>query len=171
MTGKELDIKKEELQLKKSLKVFFRIIIAQTETIPANVDKQVGMLFKLRSEVYEQLNQIQHRWLIIKVAKILKKESPQINFWRWHPEQTSSPIEADLTGYVNGQVFVSAEVTTSPNPIGTIDKRMEKTLRSLNKKEGKRYYFVQTEKMLMRAVHKIKSNNWNIVVQKIESKE
>ena len=47
-------------------------------------------------------------------------------------------------------------------PLGTIDNRMQTTLKSLNDKTGRRFYYVQTPEMLKRATFKILENNWDI---------
>jgi hypothetical protein len=157
-----MDIKKEEQILKDEIKNIFNSIQELTKDIPDNLNEQVGRLFQLRSEVYEELNQLQHKSLILKVAKLLKKEFPEINRWTWHPKQTSNPDEADLTCYKDSIVIISAEVTTSMKPVGTIDTRMRNTLNSLNRKNGKLFYFVQTTEMFNRATTKIIKNNWDI---------
>ena len=165
---KELIIEEEKVKLKCDIKKIFTVIQSQTESIPKKLNDQVDSLFILHSEIYEDLNQLQHKSLIIVAAEILEKKFIEINRWCWHPEQTSDPDEADLTGYQDKKVIINAEVTTSNNPMGGIDTRMRKTLKSLSTKEGKRFYFVQTEKMFNRAKTKITNNNWNITPHKIK---
>ena len=157
-----MDIIEQEQILQVEIKNIFNSIQQLTKNIPDNLNEQVSRLFQLRSEVYEELNQLQHKSLILTVAKLLKKEFPEINRWTWHPKQTSNPDEADLTGYTDSIVIISAEVTTSIKPVGTIDTRMRKTLNSLNRKNGKLFYFVQTTEMFNRATSKITKNNWDI---------
>ncbi len=162
---KELILKTEKATLKKELKHIFGIIQDLTEDLPLTVTKQVKILFEIRSNIYEDINQLQHKALIIKVAGLLKKEYPEIVSWSWHPKQTSHPDEADLTGYDSKkQVIVNAEVTTSIRPTGTIDQRMKSTLESLNRKKGKLFYCVQTPEMYRRAELKIRKNRFNIMV-------
>lgn len=162
-----MNIQDEEANLEREITKMFSTIRNQTERVPEGLTDQVQRLFLLRSEIYEDLNQLQHAALILKAAKLLQNEFPEIDRWSWHPKQTSRPDEADLTGYINEVVFLNVEVTTSVKPVGTIDSRMNKTLKSLDHKNGKRYYFVQTTKMLNRAKTKIAKNNWNITPREI----
>jgi hypothetical protein len=163
----KMKLDEEELILKAEIANIFNTIRYRTETTPTEITQQVERLFLLRSEIYEDLNQLQHKSLILNAAKLLQNEFPGISSWSWHPKQTSHPDEADLTGYADRMIVISAEVTTSMKPIGTIDTRMGKTLSSLNNKKGKRFYFVQTNEMLNRAITKIAKNNWDITPRKI----
>jgi hypothetical protein len=162
MEYRQLIIAFEEDLLRKELHVLFKKIKAITAQVPLDLRDQVTTLFELRSEVYEDMNQLQHKSLIISAAKRLLDENPNIDAWTWHPKQTSSVTEADLTGYSKGRVVLNAEVTTSKRPVGTIDKRMRSTLLSLSNKKGYKYYFVQTDAMFNRARTKIKNNGWQI---------
>jgi len=163
----ELRIIEEEKKIKEDLTEIFQKIQQHTETIPTTTKEQVEKLSLLRSDIYEDLNQLQHISLILEVAKLLQKEFPEINNWRWHPKQTSKPDEADLTGFNDKKIIISSEVTTSQNPVGTIDSRMKKTLESLSTKRGKRFYFVLTKSMYDRAKTKIRNNNWDIIPRQI----
>lgn len=157
-----LDINAEELILKDEINKMFAILRAESDNVPADSLDQVKRLFQIRSKIYEDLNQLQHKSLIILSAKELQKEYSKVTRWCWHPKQTSSIDEADLTGYIGNEVFINAEVTTSMEPKGSIDSRMGQTLNSLNRKKGRLFYYVQTQKMLTRALTKIKKNNWTI---------
>lgn len=162
---KELILKTEKATLKKELKHLFNIMQELTRDLPLTVSEQVKTLFGIRSNIYEDINQLQHKALIIKVADLLEKEHPEIVSWSWHPKQTSHPDEADLTGYDSRKkVILNAEVTTSIKPIGTIDQRMKSTLESLSRKKGKLLYYVQTPEMYRRAESKIRKSNYNIIV-------
>jgi hypothetical protein len=44
---------------------------------------------------------------------------------------------------------------------------MKKTLASLNSKQGKKYYFVQTTEMYNSALRTVKTENYDITVEKI----
>ncbi|MFP3705190.1 hypothetical protein [Paraburkholderia tropica] len=126
----------------------------------------VDVLRRLRSEVYEDLNQIQHEHLIIRAAEWLFSDggvSDEVA-WFWNPRQTGDASEPDLRGILAGKVTVSAEVTASERPVGTIDSRMQKTLTKLSNMEGKKYYFVRTEEMRKRASTKIAKGGWPISV-------
>ena len=126
-------------------------------------------LQRIRSEAYEDLNQIQHEHLIVCAAEWLISQNvcaPDTQ-WRWNPRQTGDHSEPDLVGFSNGNVLVSAEITTSAKPDGVIDSRMRKTLAKLSQQAGKLFYFVQTEPMATRAATKIRKAGWNIQVAKL----
>lgn len=130
------------------------------------VEEAIGILDQLRKETYEDLNQIQHEHMIIQAAEWLIAKrgcSPQTQ-WLWNPRQTGDASEPDLRGVCSGAVKVSAEITTSEKPAGTIDSRMRKTLDKLAKMEGDKFYFVRTPKMHQRAETKIKKAGWEIEV-------
>ena len=167
MFMRELNLNREETNLENEIKNIFNVIRNHTQSTPPNLFLQIEKLLLLRSEIYEDLNQLQHKGLILKAAKLLQDEFPEINRWSWHPKQTSSPNEADLTGYDETMVILNAEITTSLKPVGTIDMRMKKTLISLSGKNGKRFYFVQTVEMLNRANAKIMKNKWDILARMI----
>lgn len=162
-----LDIDKEKKDLEEKILKWFNTTKKHIEEIPIDLASQVQLLSNIRRDLYEDLNQLQHAALIIKAAEELQKNHPDINKWYWHPKQTSHPDYADLTGYVNDMVFLNAEVTTSLNPVGTIDGRMKSTLTSLNDKEGLKFYYVVTDKMYDRAVSKKNNNGFNIKIRKI----
>jgi hypothetical protein len=71
--------------------------------------------------------------------------------WEWNPRQTGSGIEPDLRGSVDVTILVSAEASTSENPLGMVDSRMKDTLEKLSRMEGQKFYFVGTAGMAMRA--------------------
>jgi len=160
----ELVIKSAETALKTDLSVWFKSIRRHLEANPSSLLAQVDLLSAMRNELYEDINQLQHRSLILAAAKFLAKKYPQINKWAWHPEQTSHIDFADLTGFHSHKVILNAEVTTSVSPVGTIDIRMSKTLISLNKKPGNKYYIVRTEQMERRALSKIQKQKFDIEV-------
>lgn len=160
MGGASLQISIEVEILRDEIANLYKRMQMMTSDIPDNLSDQVSRLFDLRSKVYEDLNQLQHKSLILTAAKELAREH-KVHHWTWHPKQTSSTSEADLTGYdFQNQPIVNAEVTTSKRPIGTIDKRMFSTLSSLASKQGALFYFVQTDSMLKRALGKIEKNGW-----------
>jgi len=139
--NKRLIIEREDLSLEKEIKGMLTKMRGQLAKFPKKGPKQVEAIFSLRAEIYEDLNQLQHKALIIAAAKRLAKRYPTISKWKWHPKQTSSINEADLTGYSRDKIVINAEVTTSNRPIGTIDQRMKRTLLSLSKKKGTLFYF------------------------------
>lgn len=129
----------------------------------------IRILDRLRKEAYEDLNQIQHEHLIVRAAEWLlanNKCQPE-TLWHWNPRQTGDHSEPDLRGLCNEKIILSAEITTSENPVGTIDTRMQKTLAKLSEMEGARYYFVRTETMRQRAATKVSKGNWRIEVVKL----
>lgn len=161
MEGVVLKVDVELRRLEVEIADLYDRIQRMTNSPPKTLTAQVSRLFELRSEVYEDLNQLQHKSLILTAAKQLEGVH-RVARWTWHPKQTSAITEADLTGYnLQGRPIVNAEVTTSRRPIGTIDKRMFTTLNSLAMKEGALYYFVQTDSMLKRAQGKVEKNGWN----------
>ena len=57
-----------------------------------------------------------------------------------------------------------ADLTTSNSPVGVIDKGMAGTLRKLSLMEGKKFYFVRSSKMRIRAMTKVRRGGWPIEV-------
>jgi hypothetical protein len=98
----------------------------------------VRILQALRRETYEDLNQIQHEHTIVRAAQwlIAQEKCSQRTQWFWNPRQTGDATEPDLRGLEDGDVVVSAEITTSQNPVGVIDSRMRNTLAKLAEAEG-----------------------------------
>lgn len=126
----------------------------------------MGILDRLRQDIYEDLNQIQHEHLIIRAAEWLLAEQrcPSETLWFWNPRQTGDNSEPDLRGYHAGAIVVSAEITTSENPVGAIDSKMQKTLAKLAEMQGVKFYFVRTSKMQQRANTKIAKGGGGIEV-------
>ena len=84
--------------------------------------------------------------------------------WYWNPRQTGDHTEPDLRGIYSGAILVSAEITTSEKPVGTIDSRMKKILTKLAAMQGEKFYFVRTSEMRQRAATKITKGGWEIEV-------
>lgn len=164
-----LNIITEEKNLKIELQSWFDTMKIYLKDVPIELNDQLKLLEKIRVSHYEQLNQIQHALSIVLAAKELQLEFPRINSWTWHPRQTSHIDFADLTGYINGDVFLNAEITTSSKPIGTIDRHMKSTLESLSRKNGKKFYFVRTEVMKKRAITKIAKFECEIEIRRLWS--
>lgn len=129
----------------------------------------VQILQRVRSETYEDLNQIQHEHLIVCAAEwfLAQGISDPETQWYWNPRQTGDHAEPDLAGTNNGVAVISAEITTSAKPDGVIDTRMRKTLAKLSKQRGQLHYFVQTPAMAARAATKIRKAGWNIRVTQL----
>jgi len=87
--------------------------------------------------------------------------------WYWNPRQTGSAKEPDLQGKVAGRIAVSAEITASERPIGSIDQRMSTTLQKLSKMEGRLIYFVSTETMEKWARTKVSEAGYQIEVRRV----
>jgi hypothetical protein len=126
----------------------------------------IGILDRLRRETYEDLNQIQHEHLIVRAAEWLlsQQKCPPETLWFWNPRQTGDNSEPDLRGSHSGVIVISAEITTSEKPVGTIDSRMQKTLAKLAEMQGVKFYFVRTPQMQQRAKTKIAKGGWEIEV-------
>lgn len=130
----------------------------------------LSKLRNIRSSVYENLNQIQHEYLILQGLIWLSENAHTSHnvCWYWNPRQTGDASEPDLRGVHNGSVVISAEATTSEKPQGVIDSRMKNTLEKLEEMPGEKYYFVRTGAMEKRAKTKIEKNGWHISVIALE---
>jgi hypothetical protein len=140
-----------------------RTLSAQTFSTP---ESGVSLLHRLRRATYEDLNQIQHEYLILEATRWLIDNGicAPTTEWLWNPRQTGDAQEPDLRGMDQQTIVVSAEITTSEKPDGAIDARMSKTLKKLSLLEGKKFYFVRTDAMAMRARTKITKAGWLITV-------
>lgn len=164
------DIACIETTLLNELKEMFSRFRLVGKAEPTNLELGLEILQNLRSLVYESMNQLQHEALILEVVKLLEAEFyPSIAVkWLWNPRQTGHKDEPDLRGMENGgQIIVSAEVTTSENPGGAIDKRMAKTLAKLSTMPGDKYYVVTSEQMECRAKSKLQSLGYEITILRI----
>jgi hypothetical protein len=140
----------------------------QSEEDVEDVDEGSERLREIRSSVYEDLNQVQHEYLLLRGVRWLLENrfGPEVE-WEWNPRQTGSASEPDLRGSLGGKIVVSAEATTSENPIGMVDQRMKETLEKLSQMDGERFYFVQTDGMAMRAQTKVSKAQWAIRVVRV----
>jgi hypothetical protein len=164
------DIASAETALLHELKEVFSHIRVAGKAEPTNLELGLEILKTLRRLVYEDMNQLQHEALIIKVAKLLEAEVyPTVTIrWLWNPRQTGSKDEPDLRGIDNhGQIIISTEVTTSLSPKGFIDRRMAETLAKLSAMPGDKYYVVTTEEMERRAKSKLQSLGYEITILRI----
>lgn len=145
-----------------------RKVLRDTQVLLANVlslasppiksaAQGVRLLKRIRQEAYEDINQIQHEHLIVAAAEwlITIGHASRDTEWFWNPRQTGSVSEPDLEGRHGTAIAVSAEITTSANPAGTIATRMQWTLTKLSRMPGLKFYFVSTEAMRMRAKSKV----------------
>lgn len=133
---------------------------------PEDTADAIRLLEAIRSTVYEDLNQIQHEYLILRGAHWLIDSGivPADVSWRWNPRQTGTADEPDLAAKLDEDWLISAEATTSVDPQGNIDTRMRKTLENLAEMPGERFYFVRSEAMETRAETKIRKAEWDIQV-------
>jgi hypothetical protein len=131
-----------------------------------SIDRNIAALIQLRKEIYEDLNQIQPEYLIVRAAEwlILGNHRPVVSEWFWNPRQTGTSLEPDLEGRAESDVIVSAEVTSSEKPKGTIRTRMRSTLKKLSEMNGEKLYFVRTEAMFDTAQGQILQSGWKIEV-------
>lgn len=146
------------------------MIVQKLSQLPCTTaESGIRILDRLRKETYEDLNQIQHEHLIVRAAEWLltNQKCPPETLLLWNPRQTGDHSEPDLRGSYDGTVVFSAEITTSENPVGTIDTRMQKTLTKLAAMEGDKYYFVRTESMHQRAVTKVLKGGWQLEVVRL----
>lgn len=165
--NRSLKIPDEKTLLEEKLNSWFSRAKNHLIDIPASLDNQVKLLSKMRLDIYEDLNQLQHEAALIAVAERLQAEF-EPDEWKWHPRQTSNPSEADLTGLKNGIEIINAEVTTSLSAKGIIDSRMRNTLISINSKSGSCFYYVLSDEMLRRAETKKRNLQLNkVVVRKL----
>ncbi len=163
----ELNIVQAKLMLEQRISSQLSALRALLTSSAHSLTDKIELLQKIRSAIYENLNQFQHENLIIKAAIELQDEFKEIDTWRWHPNQTGGKSEADLQGYHKEQIVVSAEITTSLNPQGVIDSRMRKTLQKLGNLKGEKFYIVQTQAMAQRARSKVNNMNLSINIKQI----
>jgi len=169
--GKEIksldDIGKERINLLEEVKKLISFIKSQVDPEIDDLAHGIQILETLRQNAYEDMNQILHATMILDAATDIEKgfSHGQRITWKWNPRQTGSIDEPDLQGTTNGKVIVSAEITTSKRPIGTIDKRMAITLEKLSKFDGKRFYYVRTQEMATRARTKIREHGYQVEVR------
>ena len=151
------------------MRKFLRVVRDLSEDVNS-LSEGIHRLRQIRSALYENLNQIQHEYLILQGLSWLcaRGYSGKNLEWYWNPRQTGDSKEPDLLAKQNDQVVLSAEATTSEKPQGVIDTRMRNTLAKLSDMEGKKFYFVRTVAMAQRARTKVTKNSWNIKVVEIE---
>lgn len=168
---KQIDnIDKAEAMLLDELKELFSHLRTAGQVELTNLEIGLEIVKNLRNLVYENMNQLQHEGLILRLMKLLKNEFyPPVEIrWLCNPRQTGLKDEPDLRGIdSHGKVIVSAEVTTSQKPQGTIDSRMAKTLAKLSTMPGDKYYVVTTEEMENRAKSKVSRHGYEISILRI----
>lgn len=145
---------------------FLRSVKEITERPTSSLQQRVRILTSLRETIYEELNQIQHEYLILLAIEwlVANGHATEETEWFWNPRQKGGADEPDLRGQVRGHILVSAEITTSKAPIGVIDRRMATTLDKLSRMTGAQFYFVATLAMRSRAKTKIGKRGHAITV-------
>lgn len=165
----EINLTSELNEIAKSMQKYIEIV----KNNPDDIDAQILELKVFRSNSYESLNQIQHEWLLVKALKWLSTtHHMQLEdnkyLIEWNPRQTGNGDEPDIRIINKEKNFeINCEATTSKNPVGVIDSRINKHLQCLSKLTGLKYYFVMTNKMKQRAETKIYNNGWDIEVIKL----
>ena len=154
-------------------KIWEKISAAAQRRSPEDVlEVAVAGLASLRREIYEELNQIQHEFAILRALEwYLERSAVPIDVvWLWNPRATGGITEPDLAGRSSGKVFVSAEITTSHHPQGIIGQRMSKTLAKLAAMQGQLFYFVNTPAMAQAARSRVARAAYNIKVVDLSEK-
>jgi hypothetical protein len=152
------------IKVLEDVKRLLRTVQRVAATSVGAVDAGIAVLKQLRADIYEDLNQIQHEFMVVCAAEWLigQNRCPTDTVWYWNPRQTGSADEPDLRGERRGVVILSAEITTSSKPEGLIDTRMRKTLQKLSTMAGQQFYFTASVAMCQRAQTKIRKGGWNI---------
>jgi hypothetical protein len=118
---------------------------------PRSLVDGIKLLRCLRNEAYEDLNQIQHEFAILRAVEWLSatgRYSTEM-VWSWNPRQTGTVDEPDLRGDFDSKICISAEVTTS------------------TKMQGDKFYFTSSMAMRKRAQTKISRASWRIETQNL----
>jgi hypothetical protein len=165
------DLDTEAERILREARELLAILRQHVKDQPSTVAEAISILSAVRHEIYEDLNQLQHEYLIIKAANWLREANyiPEGGDLFWNPRQTGDDKEPDLAISRNGKRVVSAEVTASKSPKGLLDTRMAKTLTKLNVMEGEKFYFVCTSEMRQRAETKISKAKWPIRIVTLQN--
>ncbi len=160
------DSAKAETKVLKDMQEFVSKVRRLSARDVKDVSSGIEQPREIRSSVYEDLNQIQHEYLLLRGLAWLRVNgfSSSVEKWEWNPRQTGSRNEPDLRGSEHGKVLVSAEASTSIFPGGKVASRMQETLEKLSRMEGEKFYFVSTTEMANRAETKIRKAVWSIRV-------
>ena len=165
------DISSEEAAILASIREC--VVRIQQLITPAitDVSSAVALLRFLRSEVAEDINQLQHAALALEAARLIQTQRPETALldWFWHPFQTGGIDEPDLQARSGSEVIISAEVTASERPDGVIDTRMAHTLQKLQSMSGERFYFVRTDSMHRRAETKVHKAGYAISIATVRN--
>jgi hypothetical protein len=165
-------IASERSDLFKELKIMIGGVKGLVEKPLTSIEDGISLLSSLRELAYEDINQIQHAAMIISAREYLERTQKHNLSWKWNPRNSGTSLEPDLQGSnIEESVLLVAEITTSSEPVGTIQKRMASTLAKLNNLAGEKFYFVQTDRMVTRANTKINKGNYDIKVIKLPNSQ
>jgi hypothetical protein len=128
-----------------------------------DADYGIALLTLLRAEIGEDLNQIQHEYLILRGVRWLVADRCGSSL-EWNPRQTGSGNEPDLRGRGTAGLWYRRKRRHRRIRSERFDGRMKKTLAKLSQMEGIKFYFICTEPMEKRAKFKVASNGWAIKV-------
>lgn len=108
------------------MNAFIEGIRLQVNEDVTDLRKGLFVLRNIRSSAYENLNQIQHEYLILQgLLWLQSNEQLSENIqWYWNPRQTGDSSEPDLRGVFDNEIVIFAEATTAEKPQGVIDSRM-----------------------------------------------
>jgi hypothetical protein len=164
-----LDLGTQERLLFEEAKNLLATIRTTVKEEPYDLTKGINTLEGLRQQTYEDINQIQHEAMILRAAKSLQEGAFRWEYikWEWNPRQTGTADEPDLRGTMAGSTIVSAEITASPGPKGSLDSRMRTTLEKLSTMQGKKVFFVRSDSMLRRAKTKVIKAGYQIEARQI----
>ncbi len=139
-------------------------------TIPVSAAEGVELLAQLRTAIYEDLNQIQHEFLVLLAVRWAQTHgyAPIGVQWFWNPRQGGGSAEPDLLGEKDGEHLISGEVTSSDRPKGVISTRMKATLEKLSRCKGRRFYFVRTENMRRKAEMLVRKDTLPIEIVRLQ---
>jgi hypothetical protein len=156
-----LEARDKVLRDARDLVSLVRLLVADD---PASVEAAIAKVRGIRLAVYEDLNQIQHEYLLLRGLQWLVENGFGQAQWEWNARQTGGANEPDLRGILDGETRVSAEASASEDPKGSIDVWMRKTLEKLSCMQGEKFYFVCSSAMAQRARTKISKGGYSITV-------
>jgi hypothetical protein len=166
-----LDLSTASEKILKDIQRYFKELQTIAYSPVETVERGIRTLQALRKVSYEDLNQIQHEYAALTAVRwlIAQGHAPEGTTWEWNARQTGDAREPDIRAVLRRKTIISGEVTTSPEPKGTIDSRMGFTLKKLAAMEGKRFYFVLTAAMANRARTKTTKAGYDVFVVQLEA--
>ncbi len=161
----------EEVQLRQEMEDLRSAAHSLSSTPITSLYQGIETLGSLRQSIYENLNQLPHKYLLLRALRWLQtNRSPYFGSdWFWNPMQTGTATEPDLLWELKGRTVVSAEASASQGPVGRIAVRLKKTLEKLEWMEGELFYFALSDLMAIRARKYIREAGWKSEVVLISS--